>query len=55
MQEALIDLKLKVDDVRGQGYDNGANMKENIEECKAACLKLIQEHPIPYVDVIALI
>ncbi|CAL9222907.1 unnamed protein product, partial [Arabidopsis halleri] len=27
LQDALLELELDIDDVRGQGYDNGANMK----------------------------
>ncbi|XP_010501913.1 PREDICTED: zinc finger MYM-type protein 1-like [Camelina sativa] len=27
LQDALVELELDIDDVRGQGYDNGANMK----------------------------
>ncbi|XP_057506546.1 uncharacterized protein LOC130789754 [Actinidia eriantha] len=27
LEDALVDLKLNIDDIRGQGYDNGSNMK----------------------------
>ena len=27
LEEALVDLKLNIDDIRGQGYDNGSNMR----------------------------
>ncbi|KAL7594851.1 hypothetical protein Lser_V15G31189 [Lactuca serriola] len=32
--EELKSLGLQIDDMRGQGYDNGANMKGNTKECK---------------------
>jgi hypothetical protein len=34
LQEALKSLDLDVGNVRGQGYDNGSNMKENTRGCK---------------------
>lgn len=27
LQDALVELELDISDVRGQGYDNGSNMK----------------------------
>ena len=27
LEDILMDLKLKIDDIRGQSYDNGSNMK----------------------------
>jgi len=49
--DALQSLDLNIDDVRGQGYDNGSNMKGNIKVCRHVCLKLIQEHCICHVHV----
>jgi hypothetical protein len=27
LEDVLVDLKLNIDDIRGQAYDNGSNMK----------------------------
>ena len=27
LEDVLVDFKLNIDDIRGQGYDNGSNMK----------------------------
>ena len=53
--DVLKSLDLSVDDVRGQGYDNGSNMKENTKGYKTDYLKLIQKHYICHVLVITLI
>ena len=35
--EALQSLDLNIDDVRGQGYDNGSNMKGKTSRCADMC------------------
>ncbi|XP_020888411.1 zinc finger MYM-type protein 1-like [Arabidopsis lyrata subsp. lyrata] len=42
LQDALIDLKLNIDDIRGQGYDNGQNMKGRH---KGVQKRLLDVHP----------
>ncbi|XP_026458768.1 zinc finger MYM-type protein 1-like [Papaver somniferum] len=40
LQEALINLGLNIDDIRGQGYDNGANMKGKHKGVQARLLEI---------------
>jgi hypothetical protein len=40
---------LNINDIRGQGYDNGSNMKGKHQGYKSDCLILIQEHYICHV------
>ncbi|XP_058185930.1 uncharacterized protein LOC131303155 [Rhododendron vialii] len=42
---ALVDLKLNIDDIRRQGYDNGSNMKEDIvfSEAKGLCKNALED------------
>jgi hypothetical protein len=44
LKNALASLDLNIDDVRGQGYDNGSNMKGKHQGVQRPCLILIQEH-----------
>uniref|UniRef100_A0A2N9IQF2 Uncharacterized protein n=1 Tax=Fagus sylvatica TaxID=28930 RepID=A0A2N9IQF2_FAGSY len=36
LEDTLVDLKLNIDDIRGQSYDNGSNMKEGKGLCNNA-------------------
>jgi hypothetical protein len=52
--ESMKSFDLNIVDIKGQGYDNGSNMKGKIRECKNDCLTLIQEIYICHVFLIVL-
>ncbi|XP_047335458.1 uncharacterized protein LOC124938982 [Impatiens glandulifera] len=48
LEDILIDLHLKIDDIRGQGYDNDFNMKDNVNRVS----KLLQQEDMEIDDAI---
>ena len=55
MLEAMENFGLNISDIRGQGYDNGSNMKGKHQGCKEGCLTSIEELCICHVLAIVLI
>uniref|UniRef100_A0A2N9H125 Retrotransposon gag domain-containing protein n=1 Tax=Fagus sylvatica TaxID=28930 RepID=A0A2N9H125_FAGSY len=45
LEDTLVDLKLNIDDIRGQSYDNGANMKDDVvmAEAKGLCYNALED------------